>query len=267
MNKVEVKPLPIQKWHGKKNQESFARPKTIQAFADPSTMKYIHGLTDEDLKELKKKLGAKYDLSDDFNPETAHPFWDSSQARIKLENNTQIFNKANALDLIKVGIIKACPYVANSFEEWEEGRWPNATHYIYDEKETDEHEASKVELRDRAILEAQKLGKDRKLQIAYMMLGRNLKNNSDNALIVAIDKCISTDPKTFLKHASKENANMVALGAMVKEAIDASILRKEGHKIMYMDSVLGVEELEVAEYFDKPENNELKLHILDKLSS
>ena len=132
--KVEVRPIENKKWHNKTGQESFTRPKKIQALVDASTMKYATGLSEDDVKDLRSK-GVNYDLSDHYNSETPHPFWDSNMAIVKLENNTMFYDMANALDVIKVKIMKASKYVANSMAEYEKGAWPEATHVNFDEAE------------------------------------------------------------------------------------------------------------------------------------
>ena len=91
--KVEVRPIEAKKWHNKAGQESFTRPKKLHALVDPSTMKYATGLTEEDRKILLKK-GVSYDLSDNYNSEAPHPFWDSNMAIVKLENNTMFFDRS-----------------------------------------------------------------------------------------------------------------------------------------------------------------------------
>jgi hypothetical protein len=262
--RIEVRPLPIEKWHKKKGQESFMRPKTIQAFADTDSMKYRHGLSEKDKKDLKEKFKISYDLTDHFNPDVPHPFWDSKLTAIKLENNTQFFNVNNPLEFIKVSIMKVNDYVANSFKEWEDGKWPQATHYIHDEIEEAEAEASKVEHKNNAVIEATKLSKEVKLSICTIMLGKNLRESSDNLLTVSISKCIEKDVEEFLTLARKDKTSL-STEALVKEAVDRTILRREGHKIVYMDSSLGMSVEEVAEYLNKPENNDLKIHLKSKI--
>ena len=48
--KVQIRPLPSVKWHGKTGNESFTRPKIIQALVDPDSMTYSTGLSEEEEK-------------------------------------------------------------------------------------------------------------------------------------------------------------------------------------------------------------------------
>jgi hypothetical protein len=266
MDKIEVKPLPMQKWHGKKGKESFFMPQKIQAFADPQSMKYVHGLTEKELTELKEKHGLQYDLSDNFNPEKAHPFWDSNIASVKLENRTMLFYRSNPLDLIRVAIMRVCPYVANSFKDWEDGKYPLATHYIHDEAQYVETKASAIEQRNTAVTLSMKLSLDHKIQVIMLMLGKNLRNQSNEAVLVAIEDCINQDVEQFIRLVKKDKKETY-LESLVLMGIQKNILRKEGHKIMYMDSHLGADFADVADYLNKPENQDLKILLMEKIEA
>ncbi len=147
--KVEVRPLPKQVWHGKKGKESFSLPKVIEVLYDEETGKYATGLTPEKATELGKKLGV--DLSDTFNPNEPHPYWSTKPASIKLENHTQIFDTDRPADEVKVANMKASKLVANSMREFEEGKWSEATHVIFDEQEEVSLKASKIDLKNKAV--------------------------------------------------------------------------------------------------------------------
>lgn len=262
---VEVRPIEHKKWHNKTGPESFTRPKKIQAFADPHTMKYATGLSADDIRELNKKK-LSYDLSDAFNPDTPHPFWDSSMAVIKLENNTMFFNTDNPLEFIKIRVMKASKYVANSMAEYDLGAWPEATHVIYDEAEQVSVMASKVETKNTAIIEASKLSLDRKVQLILVLGGKNMKNQSADFIAVELDKIINKDAGEFLRFLNMDK-KQTAAHALVLEALQKSVLRREGQRIFHMDSPLGIDEIEVAEYLSKEENQDIKLLILSKINN
>lgn len=263
--KVEVRPIEHKKWHDKTGQESFTRPKKIQALLDSNTMKYATGLTEEDIKALRKK-GVNYDLSDNYDSENLHPFWDSSMAVIKLENNTMFFDLDNDLEFIKVKVMKASKFVANSMAEYENGTWPDATHVIFDEAEQAQVLASKVETRNTAIIEASKLSPDRKVELILVMGGRNMKNQSADFVAVELDKVLNKNPEEFLRNL-KMDKKQIAAHALVLEALQKGVLRKEGQRIFHMDSPLGIDEIEVAEYLAKEENQDIRLLVLQKINN
>jgi hypothetical protein len=263
--KVEVRPIESKRWHNKTGQESFTRPKKIQALVDGSTMRYATGLSDADIKELNKK-GVSYDLSAHYNSEAPHPFWDSGMAIIKLENNTMFFDSDNALDFIKIRVMKASKYVANSMAEYDLGAWPEATHVIFDEAEQASVMASKVEQKNTAIIEGSKLSLDRKVQLILVLGGKNMKNQSGDFVAVELDKIISKDAGEFLRYLNMDK-KQTASHALVLEALQKSVLRREGQRIFHMDSPLGIDEIEVAEYLSKEENQDIKMLILSKINN
>jgi hypothetical protein len=264
---VEVRPIQSTKWHGKKGQESFTRPKKLQALANAETMQYATGLTEEDREKLKNKpYEFKQDLSPQFNPELPHPFWDSPMATIKLENNTQFFNTELPLDYIKIKIMKASKYVANSMREYEEGLYPEAHHVIHDEMEEAELSASKIALENQAVIEVSKLSKDKKIELILILGGKNLKGQSDNFVTVAMAKKVKEDPEEVLRYIKMDSKD-VATHAIVLEALQKSVLKKEGHRILYHDALLGNDIHDVIDYLNKDENQDLRLRIMKAINS
>ena len=260
---VEVRPIETKKWHGKTGAESFTRPKTSQALVDTESMSYATGLTSEEIEALNKIV--KYDLTNHFDSENPHPFWDSPMSKIKLENNTMFFDISQPLNYIKVKVMKASKFVANSMADYEEGKYPEATHVIFDEAEQAEVQASKVQAEEDAIIEAASMTKDRKIEIILALGGKNLKGQSDNFVKVELSKIIKKDTSEFLRYAkiSKEELSSYAL---VLEALQKSVLRKDGHKILYHDSILGSDEMDVAKYLLVDENQELQIRLMAQVN-
>lgn len=264
---ITVRPIDIPRWHKKVGEESFTRPKKIQALVDSATMMYATGLNyekgpnDEPSEADKLSKDINQDLSATYNPDTPHPFWDSSLGVIKLENNTMIFNLDNTIDIIKVKIMKASRYVANSQKEYEEGLFPEATHVIYDETEDKEVKASKVALKNKAIIDCAKLSKGKKIQVIMILDNKNLKGQSDDFITVAIDELIAKDPGEVIRYISMD-AEEVSNHALVLEALQKNVLRKEGHKILYYDSLLGLDVMDVVIYLSEPDNQELKIRLM-----
>jgi len=274
---IEIRPIEIKKWHGKTGKESFTRPKKIQALINGDTMQYATGLdnvsktykhpkTEEDITELEY-YGIL--VGKDLNPiatEKYHEFWDSNMAVVTLENNTIFLNTDNSLDYIRWKICKASKFVANSMKEYEEGLFPEATHVIFDEAEEIEVKATKVELRKKATIECSKLSLSKKIQIAMILGDKNLKNQSSEFVEVEIDKLIQTKAQDVLNIIQRGDED-TAIHAMILEALQKSILRKSGHKILFFDSVLGSEVVDVIDYLKKPENQDLKLRLMAQLNS
>jgi len=261
--KIEVRPIEKSTWHGKKGEESFSRPKTLQALVDGEKLEYATGLTKEEEEEYSKIL--KQDLSKQFNPEAPHPFWDSKMTRVKLENHTQFFSTENPLEYIKIKLMKASKYVANSVAEYEEGKFPEAHHVIHDQAAENEVKASKIQIKKKAIIESNKLSKTRQVQLVMVLAGKNLKNESTDFIEVEIDKLIEADARKVVEFVTKDK-EYVAVQALILECLQKNVLKKVGHKILYHDSVLGVDVYDVVDYLKDPKNQELKLRLLEAIN-
>ena len=262
--KVEVRPLPEKKWHGKKGKESFARPKDIEVLYDNATGKYATGLTPEEAAEYGKKLGV--DLSDTFNPNEPHPFWSTKAAMIRLENHTMLFDTAKASDFVKVKNMKASKKVANSMREWEEGKWPEATHVIYDEAEEVNMKASKIAMRDEAIVFKTKMSDEDKANMVQILSNKTVKGRSTDFINVELDAVIEEKPAEFLRYA-KMGREEVGVRASVLEAVHKNILTKEQGSYYYMGEPIGIDLETTIEWFRNPQNQKMKVAILEKMVS
>ena len=262
-NLIEIRPINSPKWHGKEGKESFSAKKKIQALVNGSTRKYTTGLSAEDIKYLKEK-GCTYDLSDSFTAGVPHPFWDDKASEVVLENHTVVLNTENELDFIKSKIVKASKYVANSQAAIDDGDFPDATHFIFSEEEEEEALASRAAKRYAAGYILRKLSRERKLQVAIIIKGKNLRNKSDNSLLLEMEKIVNENTDDFLAVAKRDGAE-ITNEALVLEAILSNELNKKGHKIMYGDSVLGTSVSEVVAYLGEPEQQELKSTLIAKL--
>lgn len=258
MSKVEIRPLPIPKWHGKQGKESFARPTKIRALVDTSKNEYATGLTPQEVKEYSKIF--QQDLSPIFKADKPHEFWDGPQACVKLLNSTQFLDTTKPLDFIRYKICKASPFVANSLKEWEEGKFPRATHVLFDEAEEVEIKASKVALKNKAIIECAKLSLDKKIQLILIIEGKIVKGKSANYIEVILSEMIDKRAEEIIRTLELD-AEDLYLKALVLEALQKGVLIRKDYKIKYFDSNLGAEVLDVVELLKKPDNEQLKMHI------
>lgn len=262
-NKVEIRPLEKDPWHGKKGKESFSRPIKLKVLVSSDRMEYATGLTPEEARIYGEKLGL--DLSPQFNPEKPHPFWDSNAATLTLPNYPIFYDLSNPLDFVKYKAAKAHSYIANSQKEYDEGFYPHATHVIFDESEEVDIKATKVAVKTQAIIEASALSKEKKIELILLLEGKLLKGKSDNTVNVELDQIIEKKPKEVLAYLQM-NSEDRSLQSLVAEALFKGVLHKEGHKILYHDSYLGSDILDVVLYFKDVENHDLKLRILQAVT-
>lgn len=261
---IEVRPVEKTPWHGKKGKESFKSPLTLYCLVNPETVSYDSGLTKEEVEKYQEALGV--DLSSTFIRDQAHSFWDSNMGKIKLENRTNIFDTNKPLDAIKVSVLKQSKYVANSLLEFDQGLYPDAEFIIYDEKEEVEVKATKLAIKREAIVKSMELTDNQKAQIVLLISGKLVKGKSKDFIDVELDKLIDNNAKMVLKYISRSKEE-VSTEALVREAVQKSILKQAGHKIMYHDSVLGTEIADVALYLNRPENQDLKLRIMESVNN
>jgi hypothetical protein len=264
MAKVEIRPLDIPRWHDKKGKEAFTQPHTIEALYDHVIGGYATGLTEEEAEKYGKKL--KVDLSNAFNQDEPHPFWNSKMGAIKLLNATMVMDDSIALEFVKIRVCKASKYVANSMKEWEAGLYPEATHVIYDESEEEDIKASKAKKRQEAIRLSLDLSADSQASIVQILTNKSVKGKSANFLVGEIDDLITDRLDDFIKEAKKDPKDLYTEAA-VMEAIYRNILTKEGTAVFYLSDQIGYDFESAVEWFKDPQNQNLKVSILSKLNS
>lgn len=259
---VIIKPAPSEKWHGKNGKESFSRPSSLEVLYDPETGRYATGLTEEERIEYEKKTGL--DLSDNFNPMEAHPYWGSNAAKIRLPNHTMILDDTKPLDFIKIKNLKASKYLANSLKEYEEGFWPEATHIIYDEQEEVEMKATKLEKKTKARAATLNMSVEEKINIVRLVSKKTVDGRSPSFINVELDNIIEEEIDEFVKYYRMDKAE-VTTRAKLMEALSKNILTKEGNAIYYMGDKLGFDFEQTVKYFTDPDNQQIKVAIMEKL--
>lgn len=261
---VEVRPIEGKKWHGKTGKDSFTQPKSIEVLLDTATGKYATGLTEEEAKKYGGILGV--DLSDTFNPEEPHPFWGSQSARIKLPNQTMIFDTSKPSDYVKVKNLKASKFVANSIKELNEGIFPEAEFVIFDEQEEIEIKASKIQKRNKCVKVLSSLTVDQKVDIVQILSKKSVRNRSQDFIDVEIDAIINEQPDEFLKYVNMDKTETY-IRAAILEGINKNALQKEGNAIFYMGDKIANDYEECVKLFLDPQNSKLKVSLLEKIKT
>jgi len=261
---VEVKPIELEKWHKKKGRDAFKRPVTIEALVSVQTGQFTTGLTKEDRARLEDATG--YNLSPDYTQGKPHEFWNSPAAQIKLENKTNVFQTSKPLDEIKVKVMKASDLVANSMKEYEEGKFPGAIFVIYDEQEEVEIRATKAAIKRKVIVECSKLTKSRKAEIVQVLSGVSVKKQTEDFIDLKLDEEIDSKGPDKVLTIIQRDKKRTSLHALVLEALQKNVLRKEGSAIYYMDDQLGFDIEAAIDYFEDKKNQVQKVHIIELLN-
>ncbi len=193
---IEVKPIDVKRWHGKNGKEAFAQPFVLEALYDLKTGKYATGIKDADRVKLEGLTG--FNLSNDYKIDEPHPHWGSKAGQIKLENRTTIFDISKASDYVKVCVLRASKYVANSQRELDEGLFPDAVFVITDEREENKLKASKIQKKREAYALVGKMTTDEKANFIQILSNKAMRSNSQDFLDVEIDNLIESNIDSFL---------------------------------------------------------------------
>ena len=275
---IEIRPIEREKWHGKKGEESFQRPITIRALYDPAIMGYATGLSykgEYNIPENTEKLTEaeyyskllKYDLSNVYDPDNAHPFWDGPLGSVKLENKTMLLDLSKPLNYVRYKILLSSKYVANSLQDVEKGLFPSATHYIFNEREDIEKKAIKTNMIKQAIIKSSSLTRTRKIEIINVLENANLKEQSDDFIEVNLARLIETKTKEVLRLMDLDKEDL-ALHSTILEALQKSVLRKEKGKdtILYFGEPIGTDIYDTIQFLKRDENQDIKLRILESIN-
>lgn len=259
---VEIRPLPIQKWHKKKGKEAFAQDKTVEVLYSEELGKLATGLTEEEAIEYGKKLGV--DLSDRFNPDEPHPFWTSKASWIPLPNKTLIFNDQRPSDFVKIANCKTSKFVANSLAEYQAGKWPDATHVIFSEEEEMELKATKFQLKQKAGVQLIEASLERKIALVQILSNKTVKGRSPSFIDGIISEIVEEKPEELLKALSMDKEEVIVRSSVL-ELLQKNILTKQGSAIYYMGDKIGLDYEDTVKYFKDPNNAVMKVTLLEKL--
>lgn len=266
--KIEIRPIPnrnnIKQFS--ENLEYFSQSHIIHAFVNPVSLKYETGLTEEDVKYLKDN-GFPYDISDNYTRGIAHPFWESSMAKVELKNSPAFLSPGLSLmDFVKYKYLLVNSYIYKSEEEMNSGIKPEATHYIYNESEVTDMEATKLEKKNALTVEVSKLSLKRKRDIVLIIENENTDNKNENYLTVRFEAIINDKEKAaILTELLKEGTEGVSLSAEILSAIQKNILRKTKKGIFFFENNIGFSEEDVKEFLMHPDNQEIYLNIKSKI--
>jgi len=261
---VEVRPLPLKKWHGKEGKDDFSQGIIIDILVDPTTRKYATGLTEEDVKMLSQKL-KNIDLSDTYVQGKPHPYWSSKASKIRLPNKTIVIDTSDPLGYIKYKNLKASKFVANSYREWEEGNFPDATHYIYSEQEEVEKKATKVAKKKQCYKLMSSLTKNQKISIVQILSNKDVKHMDEDNIDVYLDELINEKPDEFIDLSKTDKAYLSAK-ALLYEGINKMVIKVKGLALYYMGTKLGEDLDSSIKFLISEDGDKIKSIIYSKLN-
>jgi len=258
---IEVRPIKTEGnvWELSDDQ-NFKRP--ISILAGVENGKYRVDISDDRIKELAELTGLE--LSTKYNPQQPHPFFDSAQGRIKLENNTMFFDLKDPLNEIKVGILKGHPKVANSQEEYENGEWPEAEFVIYDAQVEVAERATKASKRMKAYSIAHKIDVEQKQALISIITGEDVRKQSVAYIDGRLDEIIEKDIETFLRYSEKAKQDVMLLG-IIANARALGIINEKDGQLRFGDIALGINDAEILDNFQKISFRDIRVRIQEKV--
>lgn len=264
MAHVHIKPIERERWHKKSAKEFPNRPVKIEAFVDPTTGRYATGLSPEDRERLERITG--FNLSDLYVNGHPHEFWSSKAGMVVLEDATTVLDNSNPLEEIKIKLLKASHFVANSLAEYEQGLAPYAKFVIFDEQEEVEEKAAKSAARKKVYSISEKLTPSKKADIVMIVLGTSVKKQSPEFIEVKFDEATEEVGPIKMLEILNSDPKRNATHSVVLEGLDRGVLRKEGSSIYYMDAHIAFDIEGAVDYFLNKDNQTMKATILEKLN-
>lgn len=260
---IHIKSIPIKRWHGKEGAQDFGEPTTLEVLVD-SGGRYATGINKEDRLRLEEATGFRLDSK--FDPENPHPFWSRPQGRIKLPRRTLILDTKKPLDEIKYLNVKASKFVANSLEDYDNGLYPDATHYIHNDNEQVIKKGKSVAFKMEAYGQLKTMGPKRMDAVAWVVLGLDLSNQSIEYKTAKLGEAIETDAIAFTKAAGLDKEHLVTM-ELILASVYYGLLKKEGEAYYHFTTKIGIDITAAVNYLTSPANQDLKIRLMQQLEA
>lgn len=262
-NVIEIRPLPLKKWHGKTGKEDFSRPLLIECYVDRIRGRYLTGLTAEDKERLEKATG--YNLNDLFDPNTPHPFYGTQNGRVRLENKTNLFYMNNPLHEIKYKMLREHPLVANSMKEWEEGLFPGAKFVIYDDEQDLSEKVRKLDIKKSVFRNLDKADTQTKRQYYQILSNKSATEMSTELLETKLQEVIEQVGYERTLDLMNRDKEKNYIHSLIVEAVGKRVVNRKGDIYYYMDEPMGDLDDSIA-FLQDMKNSMYKAAIIDKLN-
>ena len=255
---VYVKPIVRKKWHG---LNELGRSKfqdtsdVLMALYDSRIGKMATGLDKDDEVRLGSALGA--DLS------SSSEYWNTF--KVKLKDQTMIFNTSIPLQELQVKLLQASKFVANSQREIDAGKWPQAKYVIYNETQELEKEANAVEFKAKAVELFNKLSSEKKEDL-LKIYGKFVENSSRDFVYTRLFEIVDNNPVEFMKTATL-TPEEIKIRALIFDLERTGILRRKNAAYLYNDQQLGFDFDNTVDVLLDPMKQELLVKLKSDLEA
>jgi len=258
MANIFLKPIMTEKWHGlhKVGRTRFQDTQdVIQVLYDRKQGALATGLDNDTETRLASSLGVS------LANNSANEFW--HDFKIKLQDQTMIFNTSNPIEELQVYVLKASKFIANSQKELDQGLWPNAKYVIYDEQTELEKQAAEVQTKAKAIDIFNGLSPEKKLNL-LKLYGKAVENSSNDFVYTKLYEIVENDPIDFITQSNK-SPEEIKVKALIFDLEKIGILRRKGTAYLYNDQQVGFDYDDTVSYLLSPANQELLVKLKDSL--
>lgn len=266
--KIEIRPIPnrnnIRTFSDK--LEYYSQAHIISPLVDPVRLKFITGLSKEDVEYLKEN-GFPYDLSDTYKRGEPHEFWESGIIKMELRNNpTFLYPGKSLIDFVKYKYLLQSIFVYSSETEMKTGSKPMATHYIYNEEEEMSVKSSKLEKRNKLIEAISKMSLSKKREVVLIINNEDTEHRNEEYLNVKLNEMVdNSDKSKELESLLKRKKEDVDAISVIRSAIRKNVIKRTRKGYFYFDSNLGLSEQDVIEFLTKKDNQEILFTIKSKI--
>lgn len=260
-NLVTVKPIEKNRWHGLNGDKYLKRPIIIEALKNKNGS-YETGLSEKDEEELQPFF--PYSLKKVFKENDENSIWLRPEGRFEMRYKTHILDLEKPIDRLRYGLIKASPFVANTQNEYDEGKYPLAEFIISDSREEAEALAKRNEIKEKVFVALTKMDHQRKVEFCMILGNENVKKMSEVEVSNRVHKLL--EEKGYKKaydivcKTKEENT----LTALVIEAEQKKILSKKGEVYYFFDDELGNIDNAVA-FLKEVKNSGIKAQIIEQI--
>ena len=258
MANIFLKPIMTEKWHGlhKVGRTKFQDTQdVIQVLFDRKKGALATGLDNDTEARLSSSLGVN--LANNSTNEFWHDF------KIKLKDQTMIFDTSKPMEELQVFVLKASKFIANSQKELEQGLWPSAKYVIYDEQTEIEKQAAEVQTKAKAIDIFNNLSPEKKLDI-LKLYGKAVENSSNDFVYTKLYEIVEDNPIDFITQATK-SPEEIKIKSLMFDLEKIGILRRKGTAYLYNDQQVGFDYDDTVSYLLSPGNQELLVKLKDTL--
>jgi len=177
-------------------------------------------------------------------------FW--NDFAVIMTNKDKELDLGIASDLLCYNFLLGHKNVANSWDEYNEGKWPEAKYVITDDEKDAVIENRKNEIKLKASILFSNLSYEQKTSLLKLYTNNLITDNVSEAVISSrLFKEMENDPEKFVSFVEDKNLD---LKLFIKQCVSLKILRKNRQAYYYNDDMIGNDEQDVIDYLNDPQN-------------